>query len=64
MSAVTIANVILFIVLLLIGLSNVIAEFGSSAFPSISTGENCENMPQLFFCFRRYGGVGIKKAAV
>src|SRR5262249_32463307 len=53
MSAVASANVILFISLLLVRLSNVIAERGRSAFPSTSTGEHRENMSRLFFCVGR-----------
>src|SRR5262245_18378055 len=48
MSAVATANVILFMVLLLIWLSTVIAERRRSAFPSTSTGERRENMSQVF----------------
>src|SRR5262245_51227216 len=46
-SAVATANVILFMVLLLVRLLNVIAERGRSAFPSTSTGQKHENMSQI-----------------
>src|SRR5262245_46386693 len=62
MRAVATANAILFMVLLLVWLSTVVAERGRSAFPSTSTGERRENMSQLFFCFRSCDSLGDARA--
>src|SRR5262245_11498070 len=48
MRAVATANVILFMVLLLVWLSTVVAERRRSALPSTSTGERRETMSQVF----------------